>query len=114
MAPPPARVAETDEFGHISDIRHDGSWLRVERYDMRKVQGGYETRFRAEFWTAYTVDPDVAIWGSVQLRGERDLGRVDLARLITFIDSDLSSRETLFHVDVENGRVIGIEEQPQD
>lgn len=110
-APPPTRIAETDEFGRISDIMRDGTWLRVERYDMRKVRGGYDVLFRPEFWTPYTVDPDVVIWGSVHLQGKRDLARVDLASLVKFVDSDLSSREALFHLDVKNGRVIGIEEQ---
>lgn len=125
LAPPPTRIAETDDFGRISDIARDGNWLRVERIDMlsgkeaeaaaaadgRDVSNDYYLRERPESWTRYPLSPQVVVWGSIGLNRTVEPERVDLARLIHFIDTDLASRHTLFHVDVEDGMIVGIEEQ---
>lgn len=125
LAPPPTRVAETDDFGRISDIARDGSWLRVERVDMlsgqeaeaaaaadgRDVANDYYLRERPESWTRYPLSPQVVVWGSIGLSRSVEPARVDLARLIHFIDTDTASRQTLFHVDVEDGMIVGLEEQ---
>lgn len=125
-APPPVRLAETDEFGRITDIASDGTTLRVERVDMLSgqeaeeaaaagnadVSNDYYLRERPEFWTQYTLDPNVVVWGSIRMEGSVEPVRVDLARLIKFVDQDNTyDLQTLFHLDVEDGRVIGIEEQ---
>jgi hypothetical protein len=125
-APPPVRLAATDDFGRITDIAGDGTTLRVERVDMLSGQeaeqaaaeaqadysNDYFLRGRPEIWTSHTLDANVIIWGSIRMQRSVEPVRVDLARLIEFIDKDNGSQDpTLFHLDVEDGRVIGIEEQ---
>jgi hypothetical protein len=125
QAPPAVHLSATDEFGRISDIAADGSWLRVERVDMltgdaatraaredgREPDGDYYLRERPEFWTRYQIDPAVVVWGSIRLNRTVEHGRVPLDQLIRFIDTDRAASETLFHFDVQEGVVVGVEEQ---
>jgi hypothetical protein len=125
VAPPPQRLAETDDFGRISDIAQDGSWLRVERYDMltgeeaeraaaaegRTPDAGYYLRFRPESWTRYDVSSDAAVWGSILLSGTVEHTRENLPRLVKFVDDAPGSQQALFHLDVQDGVIVGIEEQ---
>lgn len=125
-APPPVRIERTDDFGRISDISRNGTSLRMERVDMLSGQeaeqaaaeagadfsNDYFLRQRPEFWTTHTIDPDVVVWGSIRMAGSVDPVRVDLARLIEFIDKENSSETSaLFHLHIEAGRVVAIEEQ---
>lgn len=127
QAPPSTRLTGTDEFGRLVTVRRtaDGLEVDVDRVDML---GGAEARAEAQArgqdfsndyflvndnprLRTYRVSPDVRVWGSIVLRRTPDVARVPLDDLLAFVQAAPDDDLTLFHLDVEDGLVVGIEEQ---
>jgi hypothetical protein len=125
-APPPQNSAETDEFGVITAIRDNGrTEIEVDRVDMlggaeaeaaaaadgTDVSNDYYLRNDNPATRTYQLSPSVRIWGDISFGHEPGGVRIDLDELRTFLSSSELAKTTLFHLDVEDGLVVGIEEQ---
>ena len=126
-AAPRQRIEETDEFGLVASITRsaDGSvTVQIDRVDML---GGAEAEAAAaaqadevsnDYYLvndnpqlrSYTVPPTAVIWGSIRLQGTPDVARVSFADWVEFVTGE-ESDDTLFHLDVEDGLVVAVEEQ---
>ena len=125
-APPPAKLAETDEFGLVTGLARRGTRLEadVDRVDML---GGAEAEaaaaaahadFSNDYFLVndnprlrhYRIAPDAVVWGSIGLSGRPEAARSDLGAWAAFVETR-QGKETLFHFDVQDDVVIAIEEQ---
>jgi hypothetical protein len=125
-APPPDRIAETDEFGVLVAVRETPQGLEVDvnRVDML---GGQEAEEAAAargmdvsndyflvddnpMLRTYRISPDVEVWGDISFGREPGLVRITVEDLRAHVE-DPPWTGVLFHLDVEKGLVVGIEEQ---
>ena len=125
-APPPVRIAQTDEFGLLVAVREtpEGLEVDVDRVDML---GGQEAEDAAaargtdvsnDYFLVndnprlrtYRIAPDAVVWGGIVFGRDLRGVRIRLDELRAYID-DGPDNLTLFHLDVEGDQVVGIEEQ---
>lgn len=59
----------------------------------------------------YRISPDAVVWGSIKLHRTVEASRMRLDDLVAFVTSAPEDDLTLFHLDVQGGIVVGIEEQ---
>ncbi|MCW2607817.1 MAG: hypothetical protein JWO60_2510, partial [Frankiales bacterium] len=125
-APPAVRLAETDEFGRVTAVREADGGLEVDvdRVDMLDGQAAAEAAaahgdpLDTDYYLVddnpttrtYRVPAGAVVWGSIGLSRQVEPVRVSQQRWREFVQTDLG-RRTLFHLDVEDGAVVGIEEQ---
>ena len=126
-APPSTRLTGTDEFGRLVAVRGtaDGLEVDVDRVDML---GGAEAEAAAaargqdvsnDYFLVndnprlrtYRVSPEAVVWGSIMLHRTVEAARVPLHDLLAFVRAAPEDDLTLFHLDVEDGVVVGVEEQ---
>lgn len=127
-APPAVELSRTDEFGTLRLVarRPDGSsTISVDRVDLlsgAEAQAAARARHQDsavdDFLVdddparrTYEVSPSVRVWGSIALSGHVEPTASDLDALYRFLATDQGGRPTLFHLEIDDGRVTGIEEQ---
>ena len=125
VAPRPTRLPRTDDFGYLrlttsaSGSRH----VDVDRVQMlsgtaataaatargRQVDGDFflvdTGRVRS-----YALSPTVVVWGSIVMARTVDAQRISMQAWQRFLGTP-AAHTTLFHVEVTQGVVVGVEEQ---
>ena len=124
-APPPSKISETDEFGLLTVVSRDRPLeVDVDRVDMlggaeadaaarargQEVSNDYFLVNDNPKLRRYEFSDQVIVWGSIGLTGAVDHRQVSVEKLVTFLLTP-RGRSTLFHLDVERGVVVAIEEQ---
>ena len=126
-APAALRLTATDEFGRVTAVREgpEGLEVDVDRVDWLSGQeavdiaagrgeepgGDYHLVDDSPRTRTYGLSDEVAVWGSLGFGVEPSMPeRVTLDRWRTFLKTAVG-RQTLFHLEVEDGVVLGIEEQ---
>ena len=128
-APAASMLARTDEFGIVTAITGAGSGLRisVDRVDMltgeeaaaaSRAAGGdgdvpndYFLRNDNPLTRTYRVAPEAVVWGSIRMRlPEPWPKQTTLARWREFVAGS-GAANTLFHFEIHDGVITGIEEQ---
>jgi hypothetical protein len=126
-APPPTQLAHTDEFGLAKAVRVHGDVIEVDvdRVDMlggteasaaaaaagTQVSNDYFLRNDNPTLRTYRVSPDAVVWGNIAvLHKEPGAQRTTLARWEQYVRHP-DTEMTLFHFEITNGVVTGIEEQ---
>ena len=120
-APPPVHLARTDEFGVITSL--SAGEVVVDRVDMLSgdeaqaaagggdVSNDYVLRNDSAQTRSYRLSPDVAVWGGIRFGQPPDQAvPVGLDRLRELLTTP-EGRSTLFHLQVDDGVVVAIEEQ---
>ena len=59
----------------------------------------------------YRISHQAVVWGSLGLGRTVEPQQVPLEHLLTFLRTDPDRSSTLFHLEVEDGVVVGVEEQ---
>jgi hypothetical protein len=126
-APPPTQLTHTDEFGVVKAVRTRGDALEVDidRVDMlggaeaeaaaaaagTEVSNDYFLRNDNPLVRTYRVSPTAVVWGNIaMLHQGSDARRTTLARWQEYVGT-ASAELTLFHFEISDGVVVGIEEQ---
>jgi hypothetical protein len=126
-APPPTQLTHTDEFGVVKAVRTRGDALEVDidRVDMlggaeaeaaaaaagTEVSNDYFLRNDNPLVRTYRVSPTAVVWGNIaMLHQGSDARRTTLARWEEYVGT-ASAELTLFHFEISDGVVVGIEEQ---
>lgn len=126
-APPPTQLAHTDEFGLAKAVRVHGDVIEVDvdRVDMLSgseaeaaaaaagtdVSNDYFLSNENPAVRTYRVSPKAVVWGKIaMLHKEPGAQRTSLARWEQYVRSP-DSEMTLFHFELTDGVVTGIEEQ---
>jgi hypothetical protein len=126
-APPPTELTHTDEFGLVKAVRRTDAGLEVDvdRVDMlggaeavaaaaaagTDVSNDYFLRNDNQALRTYKISPTAVVWGNIaMLHKEPGAQRTTLARWQDFVDTP-AGKETLFHFEISDGLVVGIEEQ---
>jgi hypothetical protein len=122
-----ARIGRTDEFGIAARLTEIGpkTFVDIDRVDW--LTGADAERAAAEHGDSvdseyylvndsaelrrYVVSPDADVFGSIMLTGKPEHSRVPLSAWTAFVRDDSRAKDTLFHLHVENGQVVQIEEQ---
>ena len=136
-APAAQRLDRTDEFGAVTGLTRltDGTLrVQVNRVDWLSGQdaqaaaeeagtdaGDYYVVDDNPLTRAYDVSPEAEVYGSIQLTGNPELSARTLNDLIEFLNNgsramkgravDEQVRATYFHFQIQDGLVLGIEEQ---
>ena len=125
VAPPAAHIAETDDFGLVRVVRRSPTVVvEVDRVDMLGGQAAERaaaadgTEVSNDYYLvndnaqrrAYEVSDDAQVWGSIRMEQDVDGARVPISDWLAFVDRS-DSAGTLFHLDLEGGVVVGVEEQ---
>ena len=126
-APPPTQLTHTDEFGLVTSVRARGDVIEVDvdRVDMLSgaeaaaaaaaagadVSNDYFLRNDNPAVRTYRVSPIAVVWGnSAMLHKEPGAQLTTLARWEQFVATP-AAKDTLFHFEINDGAVTGIEEQ---
>jgi hypothetical protein len=126
-APPPTELMRTDEFGLVKALRRTGDGLEVDvdRVDMlggaeaaaaaaaagTDVSNDYFLRNDNQTLRTYKISPAAVVWGNItMLQKEPGAQRTTLARWLDFVGSP-AAKDTLFHFEISDGLIVGIEEQ---
>jgi len=123
-APKATRLDRTDEFGLVHVVRVGA--VDVDRVDMlsgveaERAAAAHGGEVSNDYFLVndnprlrrYDVRPDAIVWGSIGMVGQPDAKRVTLAAWYRFLATD-AGKHTLFHLTVQDGAVVGIEEQYQ-
>lgn len=127
-APPAARLDRTDEFGNIVQVvtGPTGSVLIVDRVDMlvgaeaEKAARARGADFSNDYFLVndnptlrrYRLSASPHVWGSLLLAKTVDVQAVPLATLLSALKGhDAQRQATLFHLQVDDGAISGVEEQ---
>jgi hypothetical protein len=126
-APPPTQLTHTDEFGLVKAVRRTGGALVVD-VDRVDMLGGAEAASAAaaagtdapnDYFLrndnpavrTYTISSTTVVWGNIaMLHKEPGAQRTTLARWQDFVATS-EATSTLFHFQIDDGQVVGIEEQ---
>ena len=126
-APPPTELTHTDEFGVVKAVRRTGDGLEVDvdRVDMlggaeaaaaaaaagTVVSNDYFLRNDNQTVRTYNVSSAAVVWGNIaMLHKEPGAQQTTLARWQDFVGTS-AAMDTLFHFEISDGLVVGIEEQ---
>jgi hypothetical protein len=126
-APPPEQISRTDEFGRLT-LASEGSSILIDadRVDMLggtaaeeaaaargdEVSNDYYLVNDNPQLRRYRLSPQAVVWGSIGLTRTVEHQRVNVQDLLRYLRSDTEqNRSTLFHLQVEDGWVVGVEEQ---
>lgn len=125
IAPPAAHLAQTDDFGLVRVVRRSPTVVvEVDRVDMlggeaaERAAAADGTDVSNDYYLVnddprrrrYEVRADAQMWGSIRMTRRVDGARVSVSDWLAFVgrpDSD----GTLFHLDLDAGVVVGVEEQ---
>jgi hypothetical protein len=123
----PLKIGRTDEFGIAARLTLIGSktFVDMDRVDWltgpdaeraaaehgQGVDGEYYLVNDSTELRRYVVSPDAAVFGSIMLTGKPEHSRVPLSAWTAFVRDDSRAKDTLFHLHVETGQVVQIEEQ---
>ncbi len=125
-APQPSRLTRTDEFGIVASIERTGTavFVEVNRVDMlggaegeaaarargQEVSNDYFLVDENPLLRRYRVDPSALVWGSIGLARTVEPTRVPVEQWLDYLDTP-AARTTLFHLQIKDGAVVGVEEQ---
>ena len=125
-APRPGKIAQTDEFGEVTAVRDVDGTLQVD-VDRVDMLGGAEAQAAAaaagdeinnDYYVVndnprvrtYRLSAEVVVWGDIGFGHPGNPQRVTADEWRRFVATQ-QGRQTLFHFDLEDGAVVGIEEQ---